>query len=94
MADQAALEQWKTCSPILILGSHTWNTPGPRGNIIAGRERQDKLLQATRYRYSLQAMVLETITLPLTLFVFLSFMIGDNFCNHMYITSMEYKFLT
>ena len=50
LADQAALEQWKTNSPILIMGSHRWNIPNARGQIAAGRERQAKLLQAVRYR--------------------------------------------
>lgn len=50
LADQAALEQWKTNSPILIMGSHRWNIPNARGQIAAGGERQAKLLQAVRYR--------------------------------------------
>lgn len=51
MADQAALEQWKTSSPLLIMGSHRWNIPNSRGQIACGGERQAKLLQAVRYRY-------------------------------------------
>ncbi len=51
LADQAALEQWKTSSPLLIMGSHRWNIPNSRGQIACGGERQAKLLQAVRYRY-------------------------------------------
>lgn len=50
LADQAALEQWKTSSPLLIMGSHRWNIPNSRGQIACGGERQAKLLQAVRYR--------------------------------------------
>ena len=50
LADQAALEQWKTNSPILIMGSHKWNTPNARGQLACGGERQARLLQAVRYR--------------------------------------------
>ncbi len=51
LADQAALEQWKTSSPLLIMGSHRWNIPNSKGQIACGGERQAKLLQAVRYRY-------------------------------------------
>ena len=50
LADQAALEQWKTNSPILIMGSHKWNTPNGKGQLACGGERQARLLQAVRYR--------------------------------------------
>ncbi|KAL3138653.1 hypothetical protein ABBQ32_006413 [Trebouxia sp. C0010 RCD-2024] len=50
LADQAALERWKTNSPLLIMGSHRWNTPNSRGQLACGGERQAKLLQAVRYR--------------------------------------------
>lgn len=38
---QAALESWATSSPLLVLGSQTWNTPDAKGRIFCNGDKQD-----------------------------------------------------
>ena len=38
---QAALEGWTTSSPLLVLGSQTWNTPDTKGRIFCNGDKQD-----------------------------------------------------
>jgi platelet-activating factor acetylhydrolase len=50
MADQAALKQWETQSPLLMMGSHQWHTPDKNGNIYAGGARQKQIQQSASHR--------------------------------------------
>lgn len=43
LPDQAALEGWTTSSPLLVMGSHTWNTPNEKGQLFCGGERQEQV---------------------------------------------------
>ena len=43
LPDQAALEEWTTSSPLLVMGSHTWNTPNEKGQLFCGGERQEQV---------------------------------------------------
>lgn len=43
----AALDRWRTRTPLLIIGSHAWNTPyNDHGHITAGHEQQPRVLKA------------------------------------------------
>ena len=45
--ESAALKRWRTRTPVLIIGSHAWNTPyNDDGHIIAGHEQQPRVLKA------------------------------------------------
>eukprot|EP00208_Stichococcus_sp_RCC1054_P001407 CAMPEP_0206139326 /NCGR_PEP_ID=MMETSP1473-20131121/5532_1 /ASSEMBLY_ACC=CAM_ASM_001109 /TAXON_ID=1461547 /ORGANISM="Stichococcus sp, Strain RCC1054" /LENGTH=591 /DNA_ID=CAMNT_0053533067 /DNA_START=242 /DNA_END=2017 /DNA_ORIENTATION=- len=45
--DSAALKQWRTRTPMLVIGSHAWNTPyNDDGHIVAGHVQQPKILKA------------------------------------------------
>ncbi len=52
LADQDVLMRWRTPSPLLIMGSHTWNTPNEKGELKCGGPRQDQILEAARHRCS------------------------------------------
>ena len=43
MPDQAALEGWITNSPLLVMGSHTWNTPNEKGRLFCDGEKQEQV---------------------------------------------------
>ncbi|KAL6750524.1 hypothetical protein V8C86DRAFT_2810652 [Haematococcus lacustris] len=43
--ESPALKGWATSAPLLVLGSHTWNSPNAQGNLPCGRH-QDTVLQA------------------------------------------------
>eukprot|EP00891_Asterochloris_glomerata_P008480 jgi/Astpho2/8480/fgenesh1_pg.00125_%23_4_t len=55
LADQDVLMRWRTPSPLLIMGSHTWNTPNEKGELKCGGPRQDQILEAARHRSSQEA---------------------------------------
>ena len=46
LPDQAALEGWTTQSPLLVMGSHTWNTPNEKGRLFCDGERQEEVFAA------------------------------------------------
>ena len=49
---QAALESWATSSPLLVLGSQTWNTPDVKGRIFCNGDKQDMVFaSAAGYTY-------------------------------------------
>ena len=48
--ESPALSQWRTRSPLLILGSHDWNTPREGEDLKCGGELQEALLQAATPR--------------------------------------------
>ena len=45
-----ALRQWRTRSPLLILGSHDWNTPQEGDGLKCGGELQEALMRAATPR--------------------------------------------
>ena len=45
-----ALTGWRTRAPVLILGSHDWNTPNLSGQLACGGEKQERVLDAARMR--------------------------------------------
>ncbi|CAL8469911.1 g9453 [Coccomyxa elongata] len=45
-ADCAALLGWKTDSPLLVMGSHTWNTPKEKGRLFCDGVRQRVFCEA------------------------------------------------
>lgn len=47
MPDQAALGGWASESPLLIMGSHTWNIPNDKGRLFCDGEKQDKVFAAS-----------------------------------------------
>lgn len=48
--ESAALSNWRTKSPILVMGSHDWNVPNSNGELLCGGARQESLLKAARIR--------------------------------------------
>ena len=58
LADQDVLLRWQTPSPLLIMGSHTWNTPNERGELKCGGPRQEQILEAARHRCSVREQAL------------------------------------
>lgn len=48
--ESAALSNWRTKSPILIMGSHDWNVPDKNGELLCGGTRQESLLKAAQVR--------------------------------------------
>lgn len=48
--ETAALDAWRTKSPLLILGSHDWNVPNINGELLCDAERQKAILDATKIR--------------------------------------------
>ncbi|KAK9843811.1 hypothetical protein WJX81_007277 [Elliptochloris bilobata] len=43
--DSPALGSWRNRAPLLVLGSHAWNTPNKAGRLACGPERQARVLQ-------------------------------------------------
>ena len=48
--DCAALQGWATDSPLLVLGSHTWNLPDAQGKMTCDGPRQGRLFEAATAR--------------------------------------------
>ena len=48
--EAVCMQGWRTKSPLLVLGSHDWNTPNMQGDIICGPERQEAVLDAVRVK--------------------------------------------
>ena len=48
--ESCALTGWRTRAPVLILGSHDWNTPNLSGQLACGGEKQERVLDAARMR--------------------------------------------
>lgn len=46
--DSPALTGWRTSSPLLIIGSHDWNTPDAAGKMKCNGVRQRALMEASR----------------------------------------------
>lgn len=46
--ESGALARWRSNSPLMILGSHDWNTPGDDGDIKAGGKKQAAVLAAAQ----------------------------------------------
>ena len=57
LADQDVLLRWRTPSPLLIMGSHSWNTPNEKGELKCGGPRQEQILEAARHRCSVAIQV-------------------------------------
>ena len=44
-AQSPALGAWRNRAPLLVLGSHAWNSPNKAGRLACGPERQARILQ-------------------------------------------------
>ncbi len=55
--ESPALKQWRTRSPLLVLGSHDWNTPREGEDLKCGGKLQAALLHAAAPRRYLQLLV-------------------------------------
>jgi hypothetical protein len=44
----ATLEGWRSSAPLLIMGSHEWNTPDAAGNLSCNGKRQERVLAAAQ----------------------------------------------
>lgn len=49
-ADSPALLGWKTDSPLLVMGSHTWNTPNEKGRLFCDGVRQARVFSSAASR--------------------------------------------
>ncbi|BDA43924.1 Platelet-activating factor acetylhydrolase [Coccomyxa sp. Obi] len=58
-ADSPALLGWKTDSPLLVMGSHTWNTPNEKGRLFCDGVRQPRVFAAAASRAGAVHLVLE-----------------------------------
>ncbi|CAK0779417.1 hypothetical protein CVIRNUC_004768 [Coccomyxa viridis] len=56
---QAALESWATSSPLLVLGSQTWNTPDAKGRIFCNGDKQDMVFASAAGSAGAVHLVLE-----------------------------------
>ena len=48
--DSAALNGWQTDAPLLVMGSHTWNTPNDKGRLFCDGVRQERVFKAAASR--------------------------------------------